>query len=128
MTFSLKRIYFMIAVLFVSAHGVAVSAAELIMVERPGCSYCIEWKEVIGPIYPKTAEGKFAPLTVVDISEDAPFEGGYASPIIFTPTFVLVENGHEVGRLLGYTGDLFFWPLLEALLTENTQYEPAQGA
>lgn len=128
MTFLLKRNYFVFAMLMVSALSLPVNAADLVMVERPGCSYCVEWKKVIGPIYPKTAEGKFAPLTVVDISEDAPFEGGYVTPIVFTPTFVLVEDGKEVGRLLGYSGDLFFWPLLEALLTEKTQYRLAQGS
>ncbi len=103
-------------------------AAELVMVERPGCHYCIEWKEVIGPIYPKTDAGKFAPLKVVDISESAPFEGGYTQPIIYTPTFVIVDNGQEVGRILGYTGEHFFWPVLEGLLEHTTQFMVISGS
>lgn len=128
MTFVVKRIYFLLIVAVASVASTFVSAAELVMVERPGCSYCDEWKEVIGPIYPKTQAGKFAPLRMVDISEDAPFEGGYASPIVFTPTFVVVENGQEVARLLGYPGEMFFWPLLEAMLSEKTGFQLEEGS
>ena len=34
----------------------------------------------------------------------------------FTPTFVLVEDGKEIGRIEGYPGEDFFWPMLGALL------------
>ena len=47
-------------------------AVELIMVEQKGCSHCQAWHKAIGPIYPKTPEGAFAPLSVVNISEGAP--------------------------------------------------------
>lgn len=103
-------------------------AAELVMVERPGCHYCIEWKRVIGPVYPKTDAGEYAPLKVVDISEDAPFAGGYDQPIVYTPTFVIVDNGKEVGRILGYTGEDFFWPILEKLLEDTTEFELSMGS
>mgnify|MGYP005730743319 FL=1 len=41
-------------------------AAELIMVEQQGCYYCLEWKDQLGHIYPKTPEGKYAPLKTID--------------------------------------------------------------
>lgn len=120
---------------FVFRSGTAVAAAlgawlvaapaqgaELLMVESPGCSYCIEWKRVIGPIYPKTEAGKFAPVTIIDISEEAPFEGGYTQPVVYTPTFVIVDDGQEVGRILGYNGEDFFWPILEKLLEDTTEF------
>jgi len=30
----------------------------------------------------------------------------------FTPTFILVDDGREVGRIEGYPGEDFFWGLL----------------
>ena len=38
------------------------------------------------------------------------------SPIRYTPTFVLVEDGQERARIEGYPGEFFFWPRLENLL------------
>ena len=100
-----------------------VHATELIMVEAPGCHYCIEWKKTIGPIYPKTAAGQFAPLVTIDKSEPAPFQGGYTTPVIFTPTFVLVEEGEEIGRIQGYPGEDFFWAILEQMLEQKTDFQ-----
>lgn len=103
----------------------AVQAVELIMVERTGCHYCIEWKTDLGPIYPKTDEGQYAPLRMVQI-KDAPPEGvDFVRPVTFTPTFVLVDNGHELGRIEGYPGEDFFWGLLTMLLEKHTDYPNA---
>lgn len=100
----------------------AVKAVELIMVERTGCHYCIEWKTDLGPIYPKTDEGQYAPLRMVQI-KNAPPEGvEFARPVTFTPTFVLVDEGQELARIEGYPGEDFFWGLLTMLLEKHTDY------
>ena len=75
-----------------------LTAAELIMVEQQGCYYCLEWKDQLGHIYPKTPEGKYAPLKTIDITEVDKLEG-LQRDVIFTPTFVLMENDRELGRL-----------------------------
>lgn len=98
------------------------SAAELVMVEQQGCYYCREWKKVIGPIYPKTAEGRFAPIRVVDIGDGAPAGLTFARRVVYTPTFILIENNVEIGRIEGYPGEDFFWGLLEMMLKAKTQY------
>ena len=93
----------------------AGNAAELVMFRRDGCSWCARWDREIGTIYAKTDLGRRAPLRMVDLDRGA-------SPvrtrgrIIYTPTFVLAENGEELGRIEGYPGDAFFWGLLERLL------------
>tara|TARA_B100001059_G_scaffold25312_1_gene20336 strand:- start:1739 stop:2149 length:411 start_codon:yes stop_codon:yes gene_type:complete len=96
-------------------------AAELVMVEQQGCYYCLEWKEQLGPIYPKTPEGKFAPLKTIDITEVDKIEG-LQRDVIFTPTFVLMENNKELGRLEGYSSEDFFWEVLEVILEKETGY------
>ena len=69
----------------------SLKAAELIMVEQQGCYYCLEWKDQLGHIYPKTPEGKFAPLKTIDITEVDKIEG-LKRDVIFTPTFVSGSN------------------------------------
>ena len=95
---------------------------NLVLVEQPGCVYCQRWDAEIGPAYPKTAEGKFAPIIRADLREGPPDGITYARRVLFTPTFVLVENGEEKARIEGYPGEDFFWPLLTRLLTENTDF------
>ena len=100
--------------------GAATSvAAELVMVEEAGCPWCAKWHSEIAPIYPKTEEGKAAPLRTIDISEREPDGFDYSRRVVFTPTFVLVDDGRELGRLEGYAGDEFFWVMLAKLLKDN---------
>jgi thioredoxin-related protein len=96
-------------------------AAELIMVEQQGCYYCEEWKDQLGHIYPKTPEGKYAPLKTFDITEVDGIKG-LERDVIFTPTFILMEKNKELGRLEGYSSEDFFWELLEVILEKETEY------
>ena len=92
------------------------------MVERDGCHWCETWNEVIAPIYPLSPEGKYAPLLRADLHAAPPDGISYARPVSFTPTFILVDDGTELGRIEGYPGEDFFWMLLEKLLTDQTDY------
>ncbi|MCZ0812835.1 MAG: thioredoxin fold domain-containing protein [Pseudomonadota bacterium] len=105
----------------------AAHAVELIMVEQAGCHYCIQWKDEIGPVYPKTEVGAYAPLRMISISQSPPEGVDFARPVLFTPTFILVDEDRELARIEGYPGEDFFWGLLEKLLTEHTDFaQPAK--
>lgn len=101
----------------------AAQALELIMVERQGCHYCDQWKADIGPAYPNTEMGKYAPLRMVDIRNAPPKDVTFDSRVIFTPTFVLIEDGVEIGRIEGHPGEDFFWGLLFRLLSDRAGYD-----
>jgi hypothetical protein len=94
----------------------SATAAELVMLERPGCAWCARWNREIAPIYPLTEEGRQAPLRRVDVTEPWPEDLEDVAGDRYTPTFVLVEDGREIARLRGYPGDNFFWPLLGEML------------
>lgn len=106
----------------------AVAEPYLVMVEQPGCIYCERWDAEIGPAYPKTDEGKFAPLIRADLRQGPPEGITYARRVLFTPTFVLIDNGQEQARIEGYPGEDFFWPLLTKLLEDNTDFATSTGA
>jgi thiol-disulfide isomerase/thioredoxin len=91
-------------------------AAELVMYRRPGCPYCEAFDREIAPAYPKTEIGRKLPLREVDIHRGPDKSVALRSPIRYTPTFVLVEDGQEKARIEGYPGEFFFWPRLENLL------------
>ncbi|SDE86978.1 hypothetical protein SAMN04488117_101544 [Celeribacter baekdonensis] len=98
-------------------------ATELVMVEQDGCAYCARWDAEISEIYPKTPEGKFAPLRRVDLHAPLPADLTFTGPVIFTPTFVLVEDGVEQGRIEGYAGDELFWAMLTITLRDHSDFE-----
>ena len=90
----------------------------LIMFDDEGCPYCDMWKAQIGPIYPKTSESEIAPLMIIDVDDPLPAGITIESTPIYTPTFVLVHDGQEIDRLLGYPGEDFFWFLLNRMLSK----------
>ncbi len=94
----------------------AAMAAQLVMIEETHCHWCARWNEEIGVIYDKTPEGWRAPLRRVDISGGLPEDIAFTSRASFTPTFILIEDGREIGRIEGYPGEHFFWPMLGQLL------------
>lgn len=91
-------------------------AAELIMIEQENCPWCEAFHEEIGGIYHKTDEGKRAPLRLIDIHDEPPEDLKSMTPGIYTPTFVLWNDGKEISRIRGYPGDEFFWYLLGQML------------
>lgn len=99
-----------------------VNAAELIMVEQRGCHWCAQWNADIGPIYPKTNEGRFAPLRRIDLHQKTPDDLELDGRAVFTPTFILVEDGQELARMEGYGGEELFWWGLSNLLNEHTDF------
>lgn len=83
--------------------------------------WCARWNAEIAPIYPKTAEGAFAPLRRVEIHA-IPADIIVTRPVNFTPTFLIVEDGHELARIEGYPGEDWFWPILAKLLQDTTEF------
>lgn len=100
----------------------SVRAAELVMVEQAGCHWCAQWNAQISEIYPKTAEGRFAPLRRIDLRAPVPEDLELNGQAVFTPTFILVQDGRELGRMEGYPGEELFWWGLSALLAEHTDF------
>lgn len=104
--------------LIMASNACASASAMLVMVEEKGCMWCARWNEDVAEIYPKTPEGKAAPLKRLDIREKRSEEITFQRPLTFTPTFVLVVEGEEVSRIEGYPGEDFFWGLFGKMLSD----------
>ncbi len=115
--FSLMNVLLLIAGAGV-ASPVAAGDLRLLMFDQPGCIYCERWEEEIGPIYPVTEEARLAPLSRIDIHDPLPEGVVLARPAMLTPTFVLLDDGREAGRMEGYPGEDFFWFLLGELIED----------
>lgn len=114
----MSRMALAIATLAIAAvmHAGSALAAELLMFEEPGCVWCRRWHAQIGPGYPLSPEGRAAPLRRIHIRDQAMAGVALERPVTVTPTFVLAEDGRELGRIVGYPGNEFFYGLLAGLL------------
>ena len=92
-----------------------LAQTRLVMIEEKGCIWCARWNKEIADIYPKTDEGKTAPLQRMDIHAPRPEGLSFARSLHYTPTFVLIVDGAEVSRIEGYPGEDFFWGLLRQM-------------
>lgn len=89
--------------------------AVLVMVRDPGCPYCARWEAEVGHSYRASKEGKFAPL-VLRLRGDPGITN--LEKIVYSPTFVMLAYGEEVGRIVGYQGSDLFWMQLEPLMAK----------
>jgi len=123
----MQRLLLILFLAFNSGSWASAEAASLIMVEQEYCEYCEAWNENVGVIYNKTDEGKRAPLRRVDIHDPMPDDLNFISGVIFTPTFILVDNGKEIGRIRGYASESFFWGLLQKLIEKLPEKEKSSA-
>jgi hypothetical protein len=105
-----------VALLLFAAPKPARAETILLMFEEPGCVWCARWTEDVGGEYPLTPEGRAAPLRRIDLRDPVPEGVTLESPARYSPTFVVVRDGAEIGRIEGYPGEDFFWGLLGRIL------------
>ncbi len=96
----------------------AAPAAEprLLMFELPDCQPCIQFEREVGRIYGKTDEGRRAPIQRLPLDGPAPDGVALDAEVEVAPTFVLIRDRRELGRITGYRDDEAFWLSLTRLL------------
>lgn len=87
----------------------AGGGSALIMITSSTCPWCDAWEEEVGVSYDRTEEAKIYPLRRIDVFNTMPPEFDGVEGSSFTPTFIFVRDGREVGRIVGYPGDELFW-------------------
>ena len=63
--------------------------------------------------------GKTRAVAPADLFDAWPADITIKGSVHFTPTFILLDHGTEIGRIEGYPGDAFFWPMLVRLLDKD---------
>ena len=93
-----------------------VTAAELLVIEDKRCAPCLLFDRQVAAIYARTTEGASVPLRKLPFGRVPPAPYGFVGAASVAPTFVLVDEGREIGRFEGYSSDELFWMSLTALL------------
>ncbi|HMO08366.1 MAG TPA: thioredoxin family protein [Paracoccaceae bacterium] len=94
----------------------AAADLRLAMFELDGCPFCRAWNAEVGGAWPLSPEGQAAPLWRMNIRAPLPEGLALAEPVRVSPTFVLLRDGAEVGRITGYSDAGFFWGLASQMI------------
>lgn len=120
----MKKIIITLLLFFITT--TAASAAELIMFSSKSCGYCRSFLNEVAPIYNKQDFSELLPLRIIDMdTREAPqwFASAYddkrIDPITGTPSFVVFDRGHEIARLVGYSGKENFLTDMNNFVNDN---------
>ena len=94
---------------------IATAPAVLVMIGDPGCPYCARFEREVAPGYVASDDGKLAPLVRRDRRDP---DIAFIERVVFSPTFVMLVRGREVGRIVGYSGSDLFWMQVAALIED----------
>jgi len=98
----------------------ATAKLALIMFTSDHCPYCMAWEREVGTVYDKSTYAETLPLTRLEYGSSIPDDIKIAEPVLGTPTFVILENGTETGRITGYSGaEMFWWQLSEYVVSTH---------
>lgn len=111
-----RRLFVAMSIALIALYVPVASAAQLVYVEWKDCGYCKSFNRQMAWAYASSAIGKKVPLRRVDILRRWPADLKQVKPPSYTPVFILVENGREVGRFDGYTSPQVFTRKLKELL------------
>jgi len=110
--------------LLISNQGMS---AELLYFYDEFCGACQKFDDEVGQFYENTDESKLIPIRKVQFSKwrklkDAPYQNTIATRVIGTPTFVMIEAGKEVDRLVGYSNSELFWLSFTTMQNKLPEY------
>ena len=93
-------------------------AVELLVFERADCAYCRVFRRDVLPKYRHAVRDNAVPLRFVDIDKSDTESLALKARIDTLPTAVLMKNGSEVDRIVGYWGPDNFFKLLAHMLAK----------
>ena len=90
------------------------SRGQLVMITSSHCPWCEAFEDDVGKGYDRTEEALVYPLRRHDFYQKMPDDLAHLTPATMTPTFIVIRDGVEVGRIVGYPGaELFWWRISE---------------
>jgi len=111
-----SALFLLLTIFIVNAASVkaAESSGQLVMITSSHCPWCEAFEDDVGKSYDRTEEALIYPLRRHDFYKAMPDDLAHLTPATMTPTFIVMRDGLEVGRIIGYPGaELFWWRISE---------------
>jgi thioredoxin-related protein len=93
------------------------SNLQLVIMEAPGCTYCGIFRRDVLPSYEASERGKVLPVRFLDVNDAGASDLDLQSPVDIVPTFIVVKDKKEVGRIPGYVGPENFYHGINHLMS-----------
>ncbi len=97
--------------------AIRAPALEVLVFEHADCVYCRVFRRDVLPQYHLAVRADAAPLRFVDMEKADTAGLGLNARIDTVPTAVVMRDGREVERIVGYWGPTNFFKLLSHILT-----------
>jgi thioredoxin-related protein len=97
----------------------ATTNFQLLVMEAEGCIYCTIFRRDVLPSYEVSERGKELPVRFIDVNDVDKAGITLQSPIDILPTFVVVKDNRELGRIPGYMGPEDFFHSINYLLSSS---------
>ena len=107
-----RRFIWLVILAFASSplfSGPVAADLRLIMVTSDHCPFCQLWERGVGVIYDKSPYASDLPLTRIEFGTAIPASIKITTPVIGTPTFIILGDDRELDRISGYEDAEMFW-------------------
>lgn len=82
----------------------AIARTEILVYEDPDSPPCQVFRRDIVPVYQASSRSRRVPLRFIDITSMPSDTPGLTGPIEIVPTAVVMRDGEEIARIVGYWG------------------------
>lgn len=93
------------------------SHLQLVVMEAPGCTYCGIFRRDVLPAYEASERAKDVPIRFLDVNDVSSTTMDLEAPVDIVPTFVILKDNKEIGRIPGYVGPETFFHSINYLLS-----------
>ncbi len=90
---------------------------QLVVMEADGCIYCGLFRRDVLPAYETSEQGRQMPVRFIDVNDVDKSALDLNSPVEIVPTFIVVKERKEIGRISGYMGPENFYHSINYLLS-----------
>lgn len=101
---------------FDAASSARAASVELLVFEHPDCQYCRVFRRDVLPRYQEGTVTSKTRVRFIDLEKTDTAGLNLHGGIHIVPTFVLMQNGHEVDRIVGYWAPDNFFRMLSSIL------------
>lgn len=91
---------------------------EVLVFEHTDCTYCRVFRRDVLPKYRQAVQPDAAPLRFVDVAKSDTTSLALRTRIDTVPTVVVMRDGREVDRIVGYWGPTNFFRMLSHILAK----------